>query len=182
MLAQSRSLHAWTGNDKGLSHLASEVRSGDPENIEAQAANRYWPTIFGDPDFRRNPDLDDQNKLLNYGYAILRAIITRAICGVGLHPALGLFHHNKYNPYCLADDLMEPYRPLIDKQVASIIVKEGNSVDLLPHIKQRLIATASGRYDFHGEQRTMFDIAVQTSRSLATAIMGGEKKLIFAEL
>jgi CRISP-associated protein Cas1 len=182
VLAQARALEEWTGNDNGLHHLANDVRSGDPENIEAQAANRYWPTIFGDPDFRRNPDLDDQNKLLNYGYAILRAIITRAICGVGLHPALGIFHHNKYNPYCLADDLMEPYRPLIDKQVASIIVKEGDTIDLLPHIKQRLIATASGRYDFHGEQRTMFDIAVQTSRSLATAIMGGEKKLIFAEL
>ncbi len=180
--AQARALEEWTGNDAGLHQLASEVRSGDPENIEAQAASRYWKKIFGDPEFRRNPDNDDQNKLLNYGYAILRAIITRAICGVGLHPSLGLFHHNKYNPYCLADDLMEPYRPLVDKEVASIIVVEGDCVDLLPHIKQRLIATVSGRYDFHGEQRTMFDISVQTSRTLATALLGGERKLIFAEL
>lgn len=180
--AQARALEEWTGNDNGLNRLASEVRSGDPDNIEAQAATRYWPKIFGDPDFHRNPDLDDQNKLLNYGYAILRAIITRAICGVGLHPALGLFHHNKYNPYCLADDLMEPYRPLVDRQVASIIVNEGTTVELTPTIKQRLIATVSGRYELLGEQRTMFDISLHSARSLATAIMGGERKLIFAEL
>ena len=180
--AQARALTDWTENDRGLRRLANEVRSGDPKNIEAQAANRYWPAIFGDPHFRRNPELEDQNRLLNYGYAILRAVITRSICGVGLHPALGLFHHNRYNPYCLADDLMEPYRPLIDRQVASIIAHEGNFVKLKLSIKQQLIATATGRYELLGEQRTMFDISLHTARSLSTAIMGGERKLVFAEL
>jgi len=96
-----------------LERLVKKVKSGDPENIEAQAARKYWRILFGD-DFRRNIDEPGINGLLNYGYAIIRAVIARAIVGGGLHPAIGVFHQNQYNGLCLADDLMEPLRPWVD--------------------------------------------------------------------
>jgi CRISP-associated protein Cas1 len=99
-----------------LERLAGKVKSGDPENLEAQAAQKYWRLLFGEQ-FRRDTELDGINSLLNYGYAIIRAMIARAIVGSGLHPALGLYHSNQYNGLCLADDLMEPFRPWVDSIV-----------------------------------------------------------------
>ena len=99
-----------------LERLASKVKTGDPENLEAQAAQKYWRLLFGEQ-FRRDTELEGINSLLNYGYAIIRALIARAIVGSGLHPALGLFHSNQYNGLCLADDLMEPFRPWVDYKV-----------------------------------------------------------------
>ena len=93
--------------------LVRKVRSGDPENIEAQAARRYWKALFG-PEFLRDPAAEGANGLLNYGYTVLRAVVARAICGAGLHPTIGIFHSNRANAFALADDLMEPYRPLVD--------------------------------------------------------------------
>lgn len=101
---------------KPVERLAELVKAGDPENLEAQAAQHYWRLLFGD-DFRRDPEQDGINSLLNYGYAIMRAMVARAIVGSGLHPAIGLHHHNQYNGLCLADDLMEPFRPWIDYRV-----------------------------------------------------------------
>ena len=99
-----------------VERLANHVKAGDPENLEAQAAQSYWKLLFGNA-FRRDVDLDGINSLLNYGYAIMRAMIARAIVGSGLHPAIGLHHHNQYNGLCLADDLMEPFRPWVDFKV-----------------------------------------------------------------
>lgn len=99
-----------------LERLANKVKTGDPDNLEAQAAQKYWRLLFGEQ-FRRDTELDGINSLLNYGYAIVRALIARAIVGSGLHPALGLFHSNQYNGLCLADDLMEPFRPWVDYKV-----------------------------------------------------------------
>lgn len=98
---------------KQLDRLVKKVKSGDPENIEAQAARKYWRILFGD-DFRRNINEPGINGLLNYGYAIIRAVLARAIVGGGLHPAIGIFHRNQYNGLCLVDDLMEPLRPWVD--------------------------------------------------------------------
>lgn len=108
------------GQDGGrLYKLAQEVRSGDPDNREGTAAVYYWPRLFkGQPDFLRDREGHYPNNLLNYGYAILRATVARALAGSGLHPTLGLFHRNRYNAFCLADDMMEPYRPLVDQVVA----------------------------------------------------------------
>ena len=103
-----------------LVNLAKEVRSGDPTNIEAQAARKYWPVLLG-PSFRRNRDGDPPNNLLNYGYMAMRACVARAICGAGLHPSLGLHHHNRGNPFCLADDLLEPLRPIVDREVRQLV-------------------------------------------------------------
>jgi CRISPR-associated protein Cas1 len=96
-----------------LDHLVGQVTPGDTKNCEAQAANVYWKSLFG-PVFRRDANLEGINSLLNYGYAIIRAMIARSICAGGLHPTLGLFHKNQYDALCLADDLMEPFRPWVD--------------------------------------------------------------------
>lgn len=100
--------------------LADKVKSGDSENIEAEAARKYWPLLMGQ-DFRRDYQAEGANALLNYGYSILRAIIARALVGTGLHPALGLFHHNQYDGLALADDMMEPFRPWVDSMVYNIL-------------------------------------------------------------
>jgi CRISPR-associated protein Cas1 len=103
----------------GFQLLARQVRSGDPDNIEAQAARRYWPLLFG-PGFRRDPEIPGLNGLLNYGYAILRSATARAAVAAGLHPSIGIHHHGPHNSLCLIDDLMEPFRPLVDLFVARL--------------------------------------------------------------
>ncbi|PWJ83726.1 CRISPR-associated Cas1 family protein [Pseudaminobacter salicylatoxidans] len=107
----------------GFDLLARKVRSGDPDNLEAQAARRYWKTLFG-KEFQRDTDADGANALLNYGYTVLRATLSRAICAAGLHPTPGIFHSNRANAFALADDLMEPYRPLVD-QIVLNLMKQG---------------------------------------------------------
>ncbi len=102
-----------------LRAMAARVRSGDPENLEAQAARRYWQALLGS-DFRRDRDGLPPNGLLNYGYTILRAAVARALAGAGLHPSLGLHHHNRSDSFSLADDLMEPLRPMVDRRVKTI--------------------------------------------------------------
>ena len=104
-------------------YLISKIRSGDPDNIEAQAARKYWQLLFG-KDFRRDTDAGGINCLLNYGYAVLRATVARYIVASGLHPSLGIHHKNKLNPMCLADDLMEPFRPFVDYFVKKLILDD----------------------------------------------------------
>lgn len=114
--------------------IARRVRSGHPDNCEAQAARRYWPALMG-PDFRRDRDAAGANALLNYGYAVLRATAARAIVAAGLHPTIGIFHANRGNAFALADDLVEPFRPLVDALVLSLV---GQGVEALdPAIKRR---------------------------------------------
>lgn len=120
--------------------LARKVRSGDPDNIEAQAARRYWKTLFG-PDFSRDQNAAGINSLLNYGYTVLRAIVSRAICAAGLHPTVGIFHTNRANAFALADDLMEPYRPLVDQFVLDLVNAGQSEVDSAA--KQTLTAIAT---------------------------------------
>ena len=115
--------------------LVPEVRSGDPDNIEAQAARRYWPLIFGDA-FRRDRDSGGHNSLLNYGYTVLRATTARSIMAAGLHPSIGLHHSNQFNSMRLADDLMEPFRPFVDLAVFHL-TKKGQT-DIVPETKKIL--------------------------------------------
>ncbi len=122
-----------------LSALAKKVRSGDPSNIEAQAARHYWSALFG-RSFSRNLDGNGINALLNYGYAVIRACIARAVMAAGLHPTLGLHHCNASNPMCLVDDLMEPYRPIVDC-VAYDIFQKGVD-ELNPDAKRALASLA----------------------------------------
>ena len=117
---QAAVLKAASGSDGGLRAMARRVRSGDPDNLEAQAAQRYWPRLFGHT-FRRGRDGEPPNNLLNYGYMALRAAVARALCAAGLLPTLGIHHRNRYNAFCLADDLMEPYRPFVDLKVFELV-------------------------------------------------------------
>lgn len=116
ILAQAATLVAVGAEAGGFRLLARKVRPGDPGNVEAEAARRYWPLLFG-PEFRRDTDGEGLNGLLNYGYAILRAATARAVMAAGLHPSLGLMHANRGNALVLVDDLMEPFRPLVDREV-----------------------------------------------------------------
>lgn len=115
--------------------MARRVRSGDPDNLEAQAARRYWPALMG-RQFRRDQNADGANALLNYGYTVMRSCVARSIIGAGLHPAIGLHHQNRLNGFALADDLVEPFRPLVDGLVRRMI-DEGTET-VTPGAKQRL--------------------------------------------
>ncbi len=110
-----------------LEFIARNVQSGDSTNAEAQAARLYWPMLLG-PDFRRDPNRPDVNGLLNYGYTVLRAATARAITASGLHPTIGIFHRNRSNAFALADDLMEPFRPLVDLTARTILLRDGPEV------------------------------------------------------
>ena len=122
--------------DGDLDELARRVRSGDPENMEAQAARRYWPLLFG-PDFQRERFGEMPNPLLNYGYTVLRAATARAVAAAGLHPSLGIHHHNRYDAMCLVDDLMEPFRPAVDYAVARLV--ESGCAEVTPDAKRTLV-------------------------------------------
>jgi CRISPR-associated protein Cas1 len=138
VLAQARTLDFIGENGGPLRAMAVRVRSGDPENVEARAARAYWPLLFG-KGFRRGREGGGPNPLLNYGYAVLRAAVARAIVGAGLHPALGLHHKNQYNPFCLADDLMEPLRPLADRRAHVIWEESEGRAELGPETKRGLL-------------------------------------------
>jgi CRISPR-associated protein Cas1 len=176
--AQARTLSALNGTDAGLARLVPRVRSGDPANVEAQAARLYWPALFRNPDFHRNAALEDANRLLNYGYAVLRALVARTVCAAGLHPSLGLHHHNRYDAFCLADDLMEPFRPLVDAAVVRWTDRHGDDAPLDRDAKAALIAALMGRFTVDAEARTLFDLLARMAASLA-AVFAGERKNMF---
>ncbi len=182
VLAQAKALQRVRGHDAGLAVLAKSIRSGDPDNIEAQASRRYWPALFG-PDFRRIPMGDGTNSLLNYGYAVLRAMVARAICSSGLHPSLGVHHHNRYDAFCLADDLMEPYRPLVDEIVAALVDGADATPSLDKTTKTALISgLAVRRFDYERESRTLFDLIASSASSLVQAYQGKRTKLLLPVL
>lgn len=180
--AQGRLVEHLCDDDWGITAMARRVRSGDTTNVEAQAARRYWPALFGDA-FRRDPVGPPPNGVLNYGYAVLRAIVTRAICAVGLHPSIGLHHHNRYNPFCLADDLMEPLRPVVDEAVARVCGDFGSDIQVTKEAKALLLDQVCLRhFRIGGEARQLTDIAARIASSLASAFAGETKKLFLPPL
>jgi CRISPR-associated protein Cas1 len=175
ILAQAAALVGLHQDDGGLTELASRVRSGDPANVEATAAQRYWPLLFRDPEFRRRHEADDQNRLLNYGYAIMRAAVGRAVCAAGLHPTIGVHHKGRGNPFCLADDLVEPYRPLVDGEVAKMAGERGRDCPLDGASKQRLLELLDLRLQARrgeADMRTVSECIGRTAFSLAE-VFGG---------
>jgi len=180
--AQGRALAEFHQDDYGLDGLAKKVRSGDPDNIEGQASRRYWPVVFGDRGFRRERDAEDQNRLLNYGYMVLRAQVSRAICAAGLHPSLGVHHHNRYDAFCLSDDLMEPFRPMVDRAVVHLVYGKGPKTPLDKEAKAGLIGALTARLRINDESRTLFDVLTRTAASLAAIFAGQGKRLALPEL
>lgn len=167
---------------KNMIKWSDSVRSGDADNMEARAAVYYWKTIFpNDPCFIRDREDEGANALLNYGYAILRAVVARALVGAGLLPTLGIHHHNRYNAYCLADDIMEPYRPYVDKLVVEML-EDGAEDKLNATNKVKLLNIPVIEVKIN-EKRSPLMIAVsQTVSSLVKCFRGDCRKLIYPDL
>lgn len=168
---------------RNMNTWARKVRSGDPDNYEARAAAYFWSNIFIDiPEFKRGREEAEPNNLLNYGYAILRAIVARSLVGSGLLPTLGIHHHNKYNAYCLADDIMEPYRPFVDSIVVEIVENGEDFYELSSSIKQQLLSIATVDVVV-GDKCGPLMVAMQrTTASLAKCFQGETRKILYPNI
>ncbi len=160
---------------------ASDVRSGDPDNLEARAAAYYWRNFFSKehPDFTREREGAAPNNLLNYGYAILRAVIARSLVCSGLLPTLGIHHHNRYNAYCLADDIMEPYRPYVDELVMRIIRNHADYAVLTRELKAQLLTIPTLDVVINGKRSPLMIAASTTTASLAKCFNGEQRRIIY---
>lgn len=162
---------------------ASQVRSGDPDNLEGRAAAYYWKNLFGeDYGFVRGHEGDGPNLLLDYGYAILRAIIARSLVASGLMPTLGIHHSNRYNAYCLADDMMEPYRPYVDLMVLDIMRKHQLPPEISNETKRHLLSIPVIDVRMGKLSRPLMVAASMTTASLAKCYLGTTRKLLYPEI
>jgi CRISPR-associated protein Cas1 len=167
---------------KNMQNWAKEVKSGDSENHEATAAAYYWKNIFPDfLEFRRERFGPPPNNLLNYGYAILRAIVARSLVASGLLPTLGIFHRNQYNAYCLADDIMEPYRPFVDRIVVDIVRMNGKFLELSPNMKKQLLAIPAMDVKIKGEKSPLMVAVQKTTASLVKCFEGKTRRIEYPE-
>ena len=168
---------------KNMQVWANDVKSGDPDNYEARAAAYYWRNIFPTlPNFVRGREGEPPNNLLNYGYAILRACVARGLVGSGLLPTLGIHHHNRYNAYCLADDIMEPYRPFVDDLVINIMQQYPDYSELTLSIKAALLTIPSLDVMLDGKRSPLMIAVGQTTASLAKCFNGEMRKIAYPEL
>ncbi|MDR1678700.1 MAG: type II CRISPR-associated endonuclease Cas1 [Prevotellaceae bacterium] len=170
-------------NIKNMLHWANEVRSGDPDNFEARAAAYYWGQAFPQVEnFTRDREGIAPNNLLNYGYAILRAIVARALVSSGLLPTLGIHHHNRYNAYCLADDIMEPYRPFVDQIVFDMADKGTIPEELSIDHKAKLLRLPDIDVMIGGRMSPLMLAVAQTTASLYQCFDGSTRKIKYPEL
>lgn len=162
---------------------AADVRSGDPQNVEAKAAAYYWKNIFRDvTGFIRDREGTPPNNMLNYGYAILRAVVARSLVSSGLLPTLGIHHHNRYNAYCLADDIMEPYRPYVDRLVVNIMARYGHDMALTREIKMQLLSIPTIDVKIGGKRSPLMVGVSQTTASLYKCFSGKSRKISYPEM
>ncbi len=159
---------------------AKQVKSGDSDNLEGRAAAFYWQNLFGDIEgFHRDRDGVAPNNLLNYGYAILRAVVARSLVGSGMLPTLGIHHHNRYNAYCLADDIMEPYRPFVDKLVAEIVDSGIDISKLTTEIKSKLLSIPVLDVVINGRRSPLMIAVATTTASLYKCYSGEIRKIAY---
>lgn len=159
---------------------ANNVKSGDSDNLEARAAVYYWGNLFKEiPFFVRKREGIPPNNFLNYGYAILRAVIARALVSSGLLPTLGIHHHNRYNAYCLADDIMEPYRPFVDKLVVDIVDTGEDIFEISKSMKAELLTIPVLDVNINGMKSPLMIAASQTTASLMKCFLGETRKIIY---
>ena len=162
-----------------MSVWAGSVKSGDSGNLEARAAAYYWKTLLPEnPGFIRGRFEDAPNNLFNYGYAILRAVVARALVGSGMLPTIGIHHHNRYNSYCLADDIMEPYRPFVDKIVIDQL-QQGYKTLLDTTMKKKLLTIPTEEVLMDGTRRPLMVAVGQTTASLAKCFSGELRKICY---
>ncbi|WP_075556441.1 type II CRISPR-associated endonuclease Cas1 [Parabacteroides timonensis] len=170
--AEVRNMRVW----------ANDVKSGDPDNLEARAAAYYWKNLFYRiKDFTRERDGIPPNNLLNYGYAILRAVVARGLVSSGMLPTLGIHHHNRYNAYCLADDIMEPYRPYVDELVVDIIKNGEDITELSRDIKAKLLNIPVLDVNINGKRSPLMIAVGQTTASLYKCFSGGLRRISYPE-
>jgi CRISP-associated protein Cas1 len=171
---QAAALEAMGSPTAPLSALVAKVRSGDPDNLEAQGARRYWALLFGDK-FRRDQDLGGLNAMLNYGYTVLRAATARAVVAAGLHPTLGLHHSNDSNPMRLVDDLMEPFRPVIDLKIWQL--QRGGESEITPETKRAMVRTLYDDMQTSAGATPVMVCMQKLAISLAQVYLGEREKL-----
>jgi CRISPR-associated protein Cas1 len=166
--------------NKYLLNLAGKVKSGDAGNLEARAALYYWDKFFSETlQFTRSREGAPPNNLLNYGYAIVRAMVARALVGSGLLPVMGIHHRNQYNAYCLADDIMEPYRPYVDMLVYQQVRNHGSFLELSPAMKQEFLSLPTQDVQIEEQTSPMMLAITRTTASLAKCFEGSVRKILY---
>ncbi|MFC3414256.1 type II CRISPR-associated endonuclease Cas1 [Algoriphagus hitonicola] len=166
---------------KRMEYLYKNVNSGDSGNHEAQAAAIYWQKLFEIPDFNRTQAGVPPNNLLNYGYAVLRAVVARALVSSGMLPGVGIWHRNKYNAYCLADDIMEPYRPYVDLVVSHVVETQDDFAELTTDLKKELLSIPALDVKIDGQKSPLMVAASRTTSSLFECFAGISRKIIYPE-
>jgi len=162
--------------------LRDRVRSGDPENIESQASKRFWTAYLQGIDFHRNINGAPPNNMLNYGYMVMRAAVARALCSAGLLPSLGIHHRNRYNAFCLADDMLEPFRGFVEYKVREICEGEGIVDELEQRIKARLLEVLYEPVTIGGFKGPLMVGLHRTMASLQRCFAGEKKYLDLPEI
>lgn len=161
---------------------AQKVKNGDPENREGQAAKYYWRYLFSPFEFKRERFGSEPNNLLNYGYAILRAMVGRALVSSGLLPSIGIHHRNQYNAFPLADDIMEPYRPFVDEVVFNLALADEENLELSSSTKRKLLEIPTLDVFIKNEHRPMMNALSTTTASLARCFLKEDKEIIYPTL
>ena len=169
---------------ENMLYWAKSVNSGDTHNLEARAASYYWKHLFdSDQKFGgRHRYGDPPNNLLNYGYAVLRACVARSLVASGMLPAQGIFHRNKYNPYCLADDIMEPYRPYVDRLVLDILDEYDEVDELSTELKRELLAVPTLDVEIDGKTSPLMIGVQRTTASLMRCFLGEQRKISYPNM
>ncbi|HAO08537.1 MAG TPA: type II CRISPR-associated endonuclease Cas1 [Chryseobacterium sp.] len=170
-------------DDRKMKYYLGLVKSGDPQNVEGRAAAYYWEHLFAShPGFTRDREGEMPNAMLNYGYAILLAIVARALTASGLLPAVGIHHRNKYNPWCLASDIMEPYRPFVDRLVIQIAAEYPGSETLTPEIKRKLLQVPVTDIVIDGSSSPLMVGVQRTTASLSACFEGSSRRILYPEM
>lgn len=181
ILGQAKLLSLEQIDNRNMLAWSQQVRSGDADNLEGRAAAYYWKNIFHNSNFVRGQEGAPPNNLLNYGYSIVRALMARALVAAGLLPTLGIHHHNRYNAYCLADDIMEPYRPFVDLAVIQLLRHTADISELTPTIKRDLLGITTMDVSIENHRSPMM-IAVQTTANSVQRCFSGEsRKIIYPD-
>lgn len=175
---QAKNVERAGASAKSLWRLVEKVKAGDPQNCEAQAAKQYWRLLMG-KEFQRDTEGAGVNALLNYGYAVVRAMIARALVGTGLHPAIGLHHKNQYNGLCLADDVMEPFRPWVDWMVFRLQLDDSEpAIDR--EAKQQLLGLLAEDVLFDGRKMPLM-VATHSLAAQFKDALGAKRRLLYPE-